>query len=208
MGCRLLAFGALAALQLLAPAALAQEAAEAEQAKPTFNEVEHGGYAGGEVGFLLMRGPGGGKGVATGTVIGVSLGYDFAPWIGVGFFGLAFDAAAPAGYSGLGDGSTQGDYSGLLPGLEVRLHLPIADDQNQVDRLFLNLGVGGGVLFYQPRGLFPGGHSAAGKADVGLEYFTRLRHFSLGLALEGLGALPRGGQLAGGSLSPFVRYSF
>ena len=79
---------------------------------------------------------------------------------------------------------------------------------NGVDRLFLNVGAGGGVMFFQPRALFPPGHSAAGKVDVGLEYFTRLRHLSLGLALEGLGALPRGGTLAGGALSPFVRYTF
>lgn len=198
----------LAALVLAALPARAQEAAEAERAKPAFNEVEHGGYAGGEVGFLMLRGPGGGKGVATGSVIGVSLGYDFAPWIGLGFFGLAFDAVAPAGYAGLGKEGDQGDFTGLLPGVELRFHLPIASDSNLVDRLFLNLGVGGGVLFYQPRGLFPSGHSAAGKADVGIEYFTHLRHFSLGLVLEGLGALPRGGQLGGGSLSPFLRYTF
>jgi hypothetical protein len=208
MRTRLLTFNALAALVILAATARGQEAGEAERAKATFNEVEHGGYAGGEVGVLFLHAPGAGAGLASGSTIGLSLGYDFAPWIGVGFFGLAIDAVAPAGYGGLGNAGAGGDFSGLMPGLEVRLHLPIADDRNGVDRLFLNLGAGGGVMFFQPRALFPGGHSAAGKADVGLEYFTRLRHVSLGLALEGLGALPHGGTLAGGSISPFVRYSF
>ena len=208
MRTRLLAFNALAALVIFAATARGQEAGEAERAKATFNEVEHGGYAGGEVGVLFLHAPGAGAGLASGSAIGVSLGYDFAPWIGVGFFGLAVDAVAPAGYRGLGTTGAAGDFSGLMPGLEVRLHLPIADDRNGVDRLFLNLGAGGGVMFFQPRALFPIGHAAAGKADVGLEYFTRLRHVSLGLALEGLGALPHGGTLAGGSISPFVRYSF
>jgi hypothetical protein len=214
---RLSACAVLTAALAYASGARSQEVGGSEQAKvSTFHEVEHGGYAGGEVGILVLHVPGAGAGVANGTVVGVSLGYDFAPWIGVGFFGLAIDAIAPANYGGLGDTGVTGDFSGLLPGLEVRLHLPLADDQNGVDRLFLNLGVGGGVMFFQPRALFPSGHSAAGKADVGLEYFTRLRHLSLGLALEGIGAIPssaawratRAGALAGGSLSPFVRYTF
>ena len=198
----------LTAALALASGARSQEVAATEQTKAAFHEVEHGGYAGGEVGVLFLRAPGAGAGLASGSVVGVSLGYDFAPWIGVGFFGLAIDAVAPAGYGGLGNSGVTGDFSAILPGLEARVHLPLADDRNGVDRLFLNLGAGGGVMFFQPRALFPGGHSAAGKIDVGLEYFTRLRHLSLGLALEGLAAIPRGGTLAGGSLSPFVRYSF
>jgi len=197
-----------------ASGARSQEVAATDQPKAAFHEVEHGGYAGGEVGVLLLGAPGPGGGLATGSVVEVSLGYDFAPWIGVGFFGMAIDAVAPAGYAGPGASaqgptpSVTGDFSGILPGLEARVHLPLADDQNGVDRLFLNLGVGGGVMFFQPRALFPNGHSAAGKVDAGLEYFTRLRHLSLGLSLEGLAAIPHGGTLAGGSLSPFVRYSF
>jgi hypothetical protein len=212
---RLLACAVLTAAVALASGARSQEAGT-EQAKPTFHEVEHGGYAGGEVGLLFLHAPGAGAGLASGGVIGVSLGYDFAPWIGVGFFGLAIEAVAPVGYTGLGTVGVTGDFSGMMPGLEVRLHLPIATDQNGADRLFLNLGAGGGVMFFQPRALFPMGHAAAGKADLGFEYFTRLRHLSLGLALEGLAAIPssaawraaRAGALAGGSISPFVRYTF
>jgi hypothetical protein len=208
MAFRLPASTVLTAALAMSSAARSQEVGGTEQTKVSFQEVEHGGYAGGEVGVLFLHAPGAGAGVGSGSVIGVSLGYDFAPWIGLGFFGLAIDAVAPAGYGGLGTSGAQGDFSGLMPGLELRLHLPLANDQNGVDRLFLNLGAGGGVMFFQPRALFPYGHAAAGKADVGLEYFTRLRHVSLGLALEGLGALPHGGKLLGGSLSPFVRYSF
>ncbi len=203
-----LALNALAVLVLLGGTARGQEAGEAERTRATFNEVEHGGYAGGEVGVLFLHAPGANAGLASGSVVGVSLGYDFAPWIGVGFFGLAIDAVAPAGYGSFGTAGAEGDFSGLMPGLEVRLHLPLANDRNGVDRLFLNLGAGGGVMFFQPRALFPGGHAAAGKVDVGLEYFTRLRHISLGLALEGFGARPDERNLAGGSISPFVRYSF
>ncbi len=201
---RLSAGAVLMAAAALASVARSQEVGGADQAKVTFHEVEHGGDAGGEVGFLLLHVPGGKP--ANGTAIGLSLGYDFAPWIGIGFFGLAIDLVTPAGDGG--PGGSQGDFSALMPGAEVRLHLPLADDQNGVDRLFLNLGAGGGVMFFQPRALFSSGHSAAGKVDVGFEYFTRLRHLSLGLALEGLAALPRSGTLAGGALSPFVRYSF
>src|SRR5579863_6368760 len=114
MRTRLLAFNALAALVFLAAPARGQEAGEAERAKATFNEVEHGGYAGGEVGVLFLHAPGMGAGLASGSVIGVSLGYDFAPWIGVGFFGLAVDAVAPAAYEGLGTAGPEGDFSGIM----------------------------------------------------------------------------------------------
>jgi hypothetical protein len=208
MRCSRSTYGTLVAVMVAASAANAQEITGTDQPKVTFNEVEHGGYTGAEVGLLFLRSPGIGHGVASGSTVGLSLGYDFSSWIGIGLFAVGFDVVAPQGYGGLGDGAIQGDFSGILPGAEVRLHVPLVKDQNGADRLFFNLGAGGGVMFLQPRALFPSGHAAAGRADAGLEYFTRLRHFSLGLSLEGLGALPRGGQLVGGSLSPFVRYSF
>jgi hypothetical protein len=41
-----------------------------------------------------------------------------------------------------------------------------------------------------------------------LEYFTRLRHFSIGLGVEVVASAPGGSLMVGGSVSPFARYSF
>ncbi len=182
----------------------------ADRARVTFNEVERGVYAGGQFGLLFAQVPGLGKGLASGMVVGANLGWDFSSYFGVGLFGMAISLSTPSGYQGLGAASGPGgDFTGILPGVEARLHLPIAQDSNNVNRLFLNVGLGGGLMFLTPAALFANsGDAPAGKVDVSLEYFSRLRHLSFGLAVEALAVLPNGGQILGGDLSPFLRYSF
>jgi hypothetical protein len=64
-------------------------------------------------------------------------------------------------------------------------------------------------MFLSPSSLFADSNPApTGKLDVSLEYYSRLRHLSFGLAVEALAAFPTGGQIIGGDLSPFLRYSF
>ena len=181
-----------------------------EQAPAQLNPVEHGLYAGTSIGVLFMHLPGTGAGIGSGALVGASLGYDFTPNIGLGFFGLGLALNTPSGYLGLGSNPTaSGDLTALFPGLELVVRLPLVADRDDVDRLFLNIAAGGGALFLNPTGLVgTQGVLPAGKGDVSLEYFTHLRHFSIGLALDGLVAFPTGGTLIGGALSPFARYSF
>jgi hypothetical protein len=182
----------------------------AEQAPAQLNPVEHGLYAGTSIGVLFLHLPGTGSGIGSGAMVGASFGYDFSPLIGVGFFGLGLALNTPSGYEGLGTAPTaSGDLTALFPGLEVVLRLPLSRDRDDIDRLFFNIAAGGGALFLNPTGLVgTQGVLPAGKADLSLEYFTHLRHFSVGLALDGLLAFPTGGTLIGGALSPFARYSF
>jgi hypothetical protein len=203
---------ALAAL-LSPPSALGQESpqvATTEQAPATLNEVEHGLYAGASIGALVLYLPGTGSGVGVGTLVSATLGYDFTPFIGMGFFAWGLALSTPSNYQGLGANPTaSGDLTGIFPGLELVLHLPLSADRNDVDRLFFNVAAGGGALFLNPGGLVgTKGTLPAGMADLSLEYFTHLRHFSLGVALDGLAAFPSGGNLIGGALSLFARYSF
>jgi hypothetical protein len=206
----------VAALACAAPLPSARSAAQeqvqvtAEQPAPELNPVEHGPYASTSIGVLFLYLPGAGAGVGSGALVGVSLGYDFTPNIGVGFFGLGLALNTPSSYVGLGSSpSTSGDLTAMFPGLELVFRLPLSADRDGIDRLFLNVAAGGGALFLNPAGLVgTQGILPAGKADLSLEYFTRLRHFSVGLALDGLMAFPTGGTLAGGALSPFARYSF
>jgi hypothetical protein len=214
MGLRL-SFSAAVACAVLTPSvrSLGQEQlpqVAAEQAPAQLNPVEHGLYAGTSVGVLFVYLPGTGAGVGSGALVGASFGYDFSPIIGMGFFGWGLALNTPSGYQGLGSNPTaSGDLSALFPGLEIVLRLPLVKDHDDVDRLFFNVSAGGGPLFLNPTGLVgTQGVLPAGKADLSLEYFTHLRHFSIGLALDGLLAFPTGGTLIGGALSPFARYSF
>ena len=52
------------------------------------------------------------------------------------------------------------------------------------------------------------GIAPAGRLGLSLEYFTRLRHFSIGFGIEGVASAPGGSLMIGGSASPFARYSF
>jgi hypothetical protein len=200
----------LAALLLLAasPTASAQEASVQEKAHP-LEEVEHGGYTGGQIGLLFMNAPGEGGGLAVGSLVGVNVGYDFTSWLGAGVFFLSGAVVAPNDYSGLSGGTVTGDFTVFLPGAEVKFHLPLASDGNGTDRLFLELGVGAGALFPRPADLIVKGPLATAKADLGLEYFTRLRHLSVGLRVDGfIAPVKSSSALSALGISPFIRYSF
>ena len=107
MRTRLLAFNALAALVIFAATARGQEAGEAERAKATFNEVEHGGYAGGEVGVVGGAGVAVGLGVAGAGVVGVVGGVGGAgAGVTPGVAGVGWVGGAPgAGGTGSGAGA-------------------------------------------------------------------------------------------------------
>jgi hypothetical protein len=185
------------------------EEAGAVQERPRVEEVEHGFTTGGQFGALFMRAPGEGGGLAVGTLAGVSVGYDITSWIGISLFLLSGAVVAPNDYAGLSGGAVTGDFTVFLPGGEVKVHIPLGSDSNGVDRLYLDLGLGAGALFPRPTDLIVKGPLAAGKADVGIEYFTHLRHLSLGLRVDGFVApVPSSSSLAALGISPFIRYSF
>jgi len=199
------------ALLLLAVSrpARAEEAGSVQERPRALDEVEHGGYTGGQIGVLFMRAPGQNGGLAVGTLAGVSVGWDVTSWIGVGLFLLSGAAVAPNDYTGLSGGAVTGDFTVFLPGGEVKAHIPLGSDSNGIDRFYLDLGVGAGAMFPRPTDLIVKGPLAAGKADLGIEYFTHLRHLSLGLRVDGFVApVPASSSLAGLGISPFIRYSF
>jgi hypothetical protein len=214
MGLRMTLRAALVCAALgISARSLAQEQAPqvvAEQAPAQLNPVEHGLYAGTSIGAMFLHLPGTGSGIGSGALVGVSFGYDFTPMIGLGFFGWGVAVNTPSGYEGLGSNPTAtGDLTAFMTGMDLTLRLPVVMDRDGIDRLFLNVSVGAGPLFLNPAGLVgTQGILPAGKADLSIEYFTHLRHFSIGLALDGLLAFPTGGTLIGGALSPFARYTF
>lgn len=197
-------------LASLAPAALAQEAAPALQEDPRaarFREVERGLFAGFEVGYLrLLKTPvadpvafpyaGAGGGAAQGVVSGVLVGYDITSRLAISLFAWQGNATAGASYGAFGVTAAGGDLRFALLGLR---------DSNEVERLYLYLHARGGLVWTRPKGLF-GDTDVLAQGGVGLEYFTRLRHFSLGVMVDGLYFTDA--KASGLSVVPTLRYTF
>lgn len=207
----LVASRSLAALALAAAtAAAAQEAAPAmpeDPRAPRFQEIERGFFAAAEVGWLgLFKTPvaeverypaaRGGGGFASGPAVGLQLGADIGDRVAAALVLFGATPTASVGY---------GAFSLMGAGGDVRVSLLGLRDSQRVERLQLYLHARGAWFATDPRGLF-------GKTDVllgggpGLEYATRLRHFSLGLAVDGVLALKA--KAPGIAVLPTLRYTF
>ena len=191
-------------------AAAAQEAAPALQEDPRaarFREVERGFFTGFEIGYLrLLKTPvadrlafpysGSDGGVGQGLVTGVHLGYDLTSWLAVLVFAWQGNATA---------GSSYGAFSVSTAGGDLRLSLLGLRDSNEVQRVYLYLHARGGYVWARPKGLF-GDTDVLAEGGVGVEYYTRLRHFSVGLVLDGLYFTKA--KASGISAVPTLRYTF
>ena len=175
---------------LLPAAALGQEAAPPmpeDPRAPRYREVERGLFTGFEAGYLsLFKTPvadrakfpfaGDGGGNAGGILVGATLGYDLTRRLAVAIYALGGNARAS-----------------------------ISSDTYGVERLHFYVHGRGGLLITQPEGLL-------GKNDVyvaggpGVEYFTHLRHFSVGLAAD-IAYLTKA-KAAGLTVTPTLRYTF
>jgi len=202
----------LAALALAASAAAssAQEAAPAmpeDPRAPRFKEIERGLFAAAEVGWLgLLKTPtaeparypaaGSGGGFAHGPAVGLQVGADIGDRLAVALVLFGANPTASVGY---------GAFNLVGAGGDVRVALVGVRDSQQVERLQLYFHARGAWFATDPRGLF-------GQTDVllgagpGLEYATRLRHFSLGLGVDGVFALKA--KAPGIAVLPTLRYTF
>ena len=200
---------ALALLVAGAGAARAQEAAPAPIEDPRaarFKDVERGLFTGFEVGylsFLKTRTADAGKfpfagegGRSQGVSVAVTVGYDLGSRLSLSLFGLGTSQSADASY---------GAFDVLAAGLDLRWAFAGARDRNGWERFLAYVHARGGWLMTHPTGLFGRRDTLMG-GGLGVEYFTQLRHFSVGLQLDGLYALQA--KAPGVSLAPFVRYTF
>ncbi len=191
-------------------AAAAQEAAPQLQEDPRaarYSEVERGLFIGFEVGFLgfnktlnqnTAKFPSAGSngGFASGFATGVNVGYDITPQLAVSAFVLGGNATANSSY---------GAFDVLATGGDLRFAVPVARDANGVERLYLYLHGRAGYLWSHPQGLFATTDMLFG-AGLGAEYFTRLRHFSVGVAADA--AYLKDVKALGFAITPTLRYTF
>jgi hypothetical protein len=200
----------VAPLALFALAAGAQEAAPTLQEDPRaakFKDVERGFFVGFDAGWLsFLKTPvadparhgyaGKDGGVSGGVLIGANVGYDLFSRLAISLFAVGANEKADVNY---------GAFSLYAAGLDVRYSFWSMKDRNGWERLFAYAHARGGYARTWPTGLF-GDVETLVSGGVGIEYFTRLRHFSVGLAADGAYALKASSM--GWALYPTVRYTF
>jgi hypothetical protein len=190
--------------------AAAQDSAPLLQENPRtahFNDVERGFFVGFEAGYLgFMNTPtqdqakfpyaGASGGNAGGMLVAIDVGKDLSPHLSLSLFAEGANERARVSY---------GAFSVYAGGLDLRYAYLSRTDRNDWERFFLYVHGRAGYLVSDPKGLF-------GTSDVilqlgpGLEYFTRLRHFSVGASLDYVRAFKA--KANGFALYPTVRYTF
>lgn len=202
------------------------------QAKPledrkaiTYQEIERGLFFGVSGGFWGTINPPAlvesQRTFSSGQAALIEIGFDIGERVSPALFFLATANRMGTAYTGTvrtcgpngpmacADGTVpqavrSGDYSSIAPGVGARIRIAGFKDSQDVTRTWFYARVGGAFMLYQPNTLI-------GQPDVllfagpGLEYFTRLRHFSIGVdANFNFMALT---QSVGFSVLPFVRYA-
>lgn len=194
----------------LAGAVAAQEAAPQLQEDPRaarFRDVERGFFIGFEAGYLGLldtptaepdrfpyAGTTGGR--AGGLHVGLTLGVDLGSRLSVAVFGQGGNEKANANY---------GAFSLYSTGLDVKVAVYGRRDRNDFERFFVYVHGRGGYARTWPEGLF-GSTDLVVQGGPGIEYFTRLRHFSLGMAADYVYATKA--KASGFAIYPTVRYTF
>ncbi len=218
---RSLAFCSLLASSL----AVAQGKPLEDRKAITYNEIERGFFFGVSAGFWGTINPPAGAMSAQyfspGQAALVEIGFDIGERVSPALFFLATSNRMGSDYTGTvrtcGAGGSRdcttgetpqavrsGDFGSVAPGVGARIRIAGFKDAQEVTRTWFYARVGGAFVIYQPAALIS-------QPDVllfagpGLEYFTRLRHFSIGLdANFNFGVLT---QSVGFSVLPFVRYA-
>lgn len=200
----------LAAALLLAAPAAAQEAAPTLQEDPRaakFRDVERGFFVGFEAGWLGLldtpvadpsRYPGAGDsgGSAGGMLVGLNVGVELGPRIALSVFAMGANQEADPSY---------GAFGVFAGGVDVRVAVLSLRDLSGDPRFLVYLHARAGYALSEPEGLFGTNDIFVG-GGPGIEYFTRLRHFSVGIAADYVRWIDAGAN--GYAVYPTVRYSF
>jgi hypothetical protein len=197
----------------LAAAAWAQEQGAAAPTKDkeadTFEEVERGLYLGVYAGPLFILNPPASEGAprpfSPGQMAAVEGGLDIGDRLSIGVFFAASANRVGAEYVGFSGGTASGDFGTLIPGAAARLNLVGFNDSQGTTRTYVYLRGGAGFALYYPSELIPTRDLLA-FASGGVEYYTRLRHFSVGVEVVGTFLLPSA--TIGFALTPSLRYAF
>jgi hypothetical protein len=192
----------------LAIPALANAQAAGDRPAETFEEIERGPY------FSVLGGPffivnppasSGPRPFSPGQMAQVEVGVDIGERLSLGAFVMAASNRAGSEYVGNSGGAASGDFSMLVPGAVARLHLVGLADAQEVQRTWVYVRGGAGYTLFRPKQLLPDSDILV-FAGPGLEYYTRLRHFSVGVEVTGSFFVKS--QSFGFAVTPNLRYAF
>ncbi len=175
------------------------------------DEIVHGFFLEGNGGYWATirpptLTPGQGAPFSNGQGLTIAAGWDFNDLFSASLFFFYNANSMGSNYTGLSrTGLISGSYESLIPGAAFKIRFVGVKDSQGLKRTFFYVRVGAGVVFYRPKELLD-------KLDVmvtgglGVEYFTKLRHFSIGLEANfGYMALTN---TMGFSVLPSVKYTF
>jgi hypothetical protein len=192
----------------LAIPALANAQAAGDRPAETFNEIERGLY------FSVLGGPSfivnppaseGPRPFSPGQMAQVEVGVDIGERLSLGLFVMGASNRAGSDYVGNSGGAASGDFSMLVPGAVVRAHLTGFADAQEIKRTWIYVRAGAGYALFRPKQLLPDPDILV-FAGPGLEYYTRLRHFSVGIEVTGSFLVKS--QSFGFAVTPNLRYAF
>ena len=202
---------ALCASFVLPTVASAQSSTTAQGDRPavTFDEIERGIYFAVLGGPLFITNPPAAEGTprpfSSGPMAQVEVGVDLGEHVSVGLFLMGSSVRTGAEYVGNSGGAVSGDFSSLIPGAVLRARLVGFADSQEVKRTWFYVRAGAGYAMFSPKRLLPDSDILV-FAGPGVEYYTRLRHFSVGLEVTGQ-YLVSGGSF-GFAVAPNIRYAF
>lgn len=203
----------VAALILVASAAFAQSegtgASGGDKPVTSFQEIERGFYIGVGGGPFFIVNPPAAEGTprpfSPGQMAQLEIGVDLGDRLSIGGMVMGSQSRAGSEYVGYSGGQASGDFSALVLGGVARFNLIGFDDAQQVRRTWLYLRGGAGYTMFAPNNLLD-------RSDVlvfagpGVEYYTRLRHFSVGFEVAGTYLMTSGA--FGFAVMPNLRYAF
>jgi len=199
-------------LTLLVPLSLAfaQETASVREVeRAPLKEIERGIYfqLQGGVWYLLEAPTNKGSGPRSfGRSLQMEFGYELGERVSLGVMLLGtFNPAGASYYGESVNSEASGGFSSLTPGLSAKVGLVGFRDSQAVRRTWLYLRAAMGASFFFPKVLLPKMDYLA-NVGLGVEYYTRLRHFSVGLEASGIGLLRAG--TFGFAITPSLRYAF
>lgn len=188
----------------------------AQQREPTsvsVREVERGFWLGSRIGAVYyFQLPGENAASSFGSVMGVEAGVDLGRDLQLGVVAWGQSVGAPADYKGITDDAldpkrSRGDFQTMMLGAMLRYSFLRFADDNGIDRTFVYARVAGGATLSRPVGIVDEqGYFASG--GLGMEYFTRLRHFSVGLEIDAMSLIGDSGTSLGVAALPHVKYTF
>ncbi|AGC46628.1 hypothetical protein MYSTI_05349 [Myxococcus stipitatus DSM 14675] len=203
---------ALCAVFVLPVAASAQQpppTATGDRPAVTFDEIERGFYFALYGGPLFMTNPPAAEGTprpfSSGPMAQVEMGFDLNERVSLGLFVMGSSIRTSAEYIGESGGKVSGDFFTLVPGAVLRARLLGLADSQEVKRTWFYLRAGAGYAMFSPKSLLPDSDILV-FAGPGVEYYTRLRHFSVGVEVTG-NYLVSGGSF-GFAVAPNIRYAF